>query len=288
MPLYWGSTAVMTRAAQTGASVLSLVEDQNVTRVITVPAVIRELVAAAKQSTEARRQMSTVTVLCCASEKLPPSLCDEFFDLFELEILDAIGSAEVTYQWIANRPADYKRASLGKPIFGYDIKLLDENGAAISTPHTQGEAWIKSETGLLFYWRDFQKTREATNGLWFKTGDKLMFDEDGFYWFVGRGDDLFKIAGLWVSPIEVEAEIAKHPSVAECAVVAGENDQGKTFVRAFVVPRDDAVSRSSLEEEIRSAVKQIGGYKVPKQIEFVSELPRTELRKINRRLLREM
>jgi benzoate-CoA ligase len=115
-----------------------------------------------------------------------------------------------------------------------------------------------------------------------------MFDEDGFYWFVGRGDDLFKIAGLWVSPIEVEAEIAKHPSVAECAVVAGENDQGKTFVRAFVVPRDDAVSRSSLEEEIRSAVKQIGGYKVPKQIEFVSELPRTELRKINRRLLREM
>ncbi len=288
MPLYWGATSLLTKGKQDGASVLSLVEEYKATRVITVPAVIRELVATARGSNEARQQFSTVKILCCASEKLPTSLCDEFFDIFDLEIFDAIGSAEVTYQWIGNRPAEWRRASLGKPIFGYHIKLIDDQGREIVEPNQSGDAWVKSETGLLCYWRDFGKTRDTTNGWWFRTGDKLMFDEDGFFWFVGRADDLFKIGGLWVSPIEVEAAIAKHPCVAECAVVAAEDSQGTIFVKAFIVLQKGTVSTEQIEYELKDLVREIGGYKIPRQIEYIDQLPRTELRKVNRRALREI
>ena len=100
-----------------------------------------------------------------------------------MEILDSIGSSEITYEWIANRPKDFRRGSLGKPVFGFEAKLVDEEGREITEPNKDGEAWIKSKTACFFYWRKLDKTKETFIGEWTRTGDTLRFDEDGYFWF---------------------------------------------------------------------------------------------------------
>ena len=209
-----------------------------------------------------------------------------FADRFGVEILDSIGSSEVTYEWIANRPAEARRGSLGKPVFGYRIRLVDAAGQDVTTPHVPGEAWVSSLTGCFFYWRKFDRSRETFIGPWVRTGDVLTFDEDGFFWFNSRGNDLFKVSGLWVSPIEIEAALTAHPAVREAAVVGITAPDGLTRAKAFLVLRPGFEACAALFAELDAAVRPCGGYQVPAVSEMLAELPRTTLSKIDRRALR--
>ena len=284
IPLYFGATSVISRLPPTAENVVKIIEASKPSKFITVPTIIKNIILFAGQTRVP--DFSSIGLVTSASEKMPPEIFEKFFEFFGLEILDSIGSSEITYEWIANRPKDFRRGSLGKPVFGFEAKLVDEEGREITEPNKDGEAWIKSKTACFFYWRKLDKTKETFIGEWTRTGDTLRFDEDGYFWFSGRSDDVFKVKGLWVSPIEVEAAITEDEAVLEAAVVSFEDKDGLTKPIAYVVLNPGHEATDELAARLRSGVQKIGGYKVPEQIKFVDSLPRTTLMKIDRRALR--
>jgi benzoate-CoA ligase len=286
IPFYLGATSVISRLPPTAENVVAVVERHRPTKLITVPTIIKNLLLFAEQ--ERVPEFSSLEVVTSASEKMPPEVFEQFHKLFGLEILDSIGSSEITYEWIANRSSDFRRGSLGKPVFGFEAKLMDSDGNEVTAPNTDGEAWIKSNTACFYYWRKLDKTKETFVGEWARTGDTLQFDDDGYFWFSGRSDDVFKVKGLWVSPIEVEAAITEHEAVMEAAVVSYEDSDGLTQAKAFVVLNPGVDINDDLVSALKDGVRKIGGYKVPAEMDFVAALPRTTLMKIDRRTLREM
>ena len=286
IPFYFGATSVISRLPPTPENVVAMIEATRPTKFITVPTVIKNILLFAEQ--ERVPDFSSLSVVTSASEKMPPEVFEKFEALFGLEILDSIGSSEITYEWIANRPTDFRRGSLGRPIYGIEVKLMDSDGQEVAEPNTDGEAWIKSRTTCFYYWRKLDKSRETFIGEWARTGDSLQFDEDGYFWFSGRSDDVFKVKGLWVSPIEVEAAITEHDSVLEAAVVSYEDSDGLTKPKAFIVLKPGVDVTDALVKALKDGVRRIGGYKVPEEMAFVDMLPRTTLMKIDRRALREL
>ena len=190
IPLYWGATGVISRLAPAPDNVFQIVAREKVTKLITVPTIIKNMTAYAEEC-EQTPDMSSISLVISASEKMPPEVFDKFDALFGLEILDSIVSSEVTYEWIANRPKEFKRGSLGKPVFGVCIKLMGDDGNEITEPNISGECWVQSRTACFFYWRKYEISRDSFIGSWTRTGDTLLFDEDGYFWFVGRCDDVF-------------------------------------------------------------------------------------------------
>jgi benzoate-CoA ligase len=286
IPFYLGATSVISRLPPTAENVVAVVERSKPTKLITVPTIIKTLLLFAEQ--ERVPDFSSLEMVTSASEKMPPEVFEQFHKLFGLEILDSIGSSEITYEWIANRPSDFRRGSLGKPVFGFQAKLMDADGNEVTTPNTDGEACISSSTTCFYYWRKLEKTKETFVGEWARTGDTLQFDDDGYFWFSGRSDDVFKVKGLWVSPIEVEAAITEHDAVMEAAVVSVEDPDGLTQAKAFIVLNPGVEISDDLVRELKEGVRKIGGYKVPAEMDFVAALPRTTLMKIDRRTLREI
>jgi acyl-coenzyme A synthetase/AMP-(fatty) acid ligase len=286
IPLYWGATVVLDRRPPTPEVVLGVVRDHGITKLITVPTVLKNVIEHLTSANEPARFPSLKLVIS-ASEKMPPEMFERFHRLTGVEIFDSIGSSEITYEWIANRPKAFKRGSLGKPIFGYEVRLVGPDGEDVTEPNVPGEAWIKSPTACFYYWRKYEKSRETFVGGWTRTGDNLSFDEDGFFWFTGRNNDLFKVKGLWLSPIEIEAALTSHSAIREAAVVPYDDADGLTKPRAYLVLRDGFTQSPGLLEELGAAVAALGSYKVPQSFRFVDQLPRTTLMKIDRRALRE-
>jgi benzoate-CoA ligase family protein len=287
IPLYWGATAVLIRQPAQPAVVLDVLGRHRVTKLITVPTVIKNLLEYVSSKQE-KPSFPNLKLVVSASEKIPPETFERFQSAFGLEILDSIGSSEITYEWIANRPREFKRGSLGKPVFGCEVRLVDATGNDVTQPNVSGEAWIRSRTACFYYWRKYDRSRKTFIGSWSRTGDNLYFDEDGFFWFSGRQNDVFKVSGLWVSPIEIEAALTRHPAVKEAAVISFEDGAGLTKPKAFVVLRDGYQRTDALIDELRTEVRLLGGYKVPASFQFCAELPRTPLQKIDRRALREL
>jgi benzoate-CoA ligase len=285
IPLYYGATAVLTRQPARPDVVLDILERQRVTKLVTVPTILRNLLDFVEDKDDFVKPPA-LGFVASASEKIPPHLFEAFHARFGIEILDSIGSSEVTYEWIANRPKDFKRGSLGRPVFGYQIKLMDEHGREITEPNVPGEAWIRSKTACFFYWRKYEKSRETFVGGWTRSGDNLTFDEDGYFWFAGRENDVFKVSGLWVSPLEIEAALMRHPAVKEAAVVSFEDADGLVKPKAFVVLKDGQAASPELEQALRDQVRPLGGYKVPASFAYIEALPRTTLLKVDRKVLR--
>ena len=286
IPLYWGATSVISRHPPTPENVISIVESLRVTKLITVPTIIKNMMAHV-DSENPRPEFSSLGLAVTASEKMPSEIFQKFYDTFGVELLDSIGSSEITYEWIANRPKEFRRGSLGKPVFGVEIRLVGPGGVEVFEPNVDGEAWVKSRTSCSSYWRKYDKSRETFIGRWTRTGDTMSIDEDGFFWFAGRSDDVFKVKGLWVSPIEIEAELTGHEAVMEAAVISADDGDGMSVPKAFVVLRPGYEPSGALTETLKSSVRKIGGYKVPGEIVYADDLPRTTLLKIDRRALRQ-
>lgn len=287
IPLYWGATSLISHRSVAGDTIADVIERHRPTKLVTVPTLIKLLLAEVDRR-GVTPDLSSVKFVVSASEKMAPELFERFHKVFGIELMDSIGSSEVTYEWIANRQKEFRRGSLGKPVFGVQIKLTDEQGREIQEPNKVGDVWVNSVTRCLFYWRKLEQTQNTFLGPWTRTGDQLYFDESGFFWFAGRGDDVFKVKGLWVSPIEVEAVITSHDAVLEAAVIGVEASDGLMVPRAYVVLKDKVSDRQAVATELARLIRaKIGGYKVPDRIEFVESLPRTPLMKIDRRALRD-
>ena len=286
IPLRFGATLVLDRRPPTPDVVMANLRKYGVTKLVTVPTVLKNMIEHLSKSGEAAN-CPRLQFVVSASEKMPPEMFERFQQLFGVELHDSIGSSEITYEWIANRPNEFKRGSLGKPVFGFEVRLMAPDGTDITEPNAPGEAWIKSKTACFYYWRKYDKSRETFVGDWTRTGDNLSFDEDGFFWFSGRNNDLFKVKGLWVSPIDIEAALTAHQAIREAAVVPFTDSDGLTKPRAYIVLRDGFAQTPALLEALRAAIAPLGSYKIPESFKVIEQLPRTTLMKIDRRALRE-
>ena len=286
IPLRHGATAVIDRRPPTPDVVMANLRQHGVTKLVTVPTVLKNMIEHLNKRGE-KADCPRLQFVVSASEKMPPEMFEQFHALFGVELHDSIGSSEITYEWIVNTPKVFKRGSLGKPVYGCEVRLVSADGADVTEPDVPGEAWIRSPTACFYYWRKYDKSRETFVGDWTRTGDNLSFDRDGFFWFSGRNNDLFKVKGLWVSPLDIEAALTAHKAVREAAVVVFTDKDGLTKPRAYLVLRDGFTGTPVLLEELRAAVAPLGSYKIPESFVVIDQLPRTTLMKIDRRALRE-
>jgi benzoate-CoA ligase len=223
-----------------------------------------------------------------AGEPLPAEIGRRFRERTGVDILDGIGSTEMLHIFLSNRADDVRYGTTGKPVPGYDLRIIDEKGHDIAEGE-QGELLIKGPTAAMTYWNNRPKSRATFLGEWTRSGDKYRRDEAGYYIYCGRNDDMLKVGGVWVSPVEVEAAIITHPAVLEAAVVGWQDGEGLVKPKAFVVLRPSHTPSDTLLEEIQEHVKrQLAPFKYPRRVEFIAELPKTATGKIQRYKLRAM
>jgi len=231
--------------------------------------------------------LSSLRLGVSAGESLPAPIWETWKERTGVEIIDGIGSTEVWHIFISNRPGDVRPGSSGKPVEGYEVRIVDEEGAPVAQGEV-GNLLVKGETVALSYLHQYSRSRKTFLGGWLFTGDKYYVDEDGYHWHAGRSDDMMKVGGIWVSPVEVESTLISHEAVLECAVVGQADPAGLIKPKAYVLLKDGIAGTEELEEELIAYCReQMAGYKRPRWIEFVDELPKTATGKIQRFKLRE-
>jgi benzoate-CoA ligase len=236
---------------------------------------------------EKKYDLSSLRICASAGEALPKEIFFEWKRRFGLEILDGIGSTELLHIFISNRPGDVKPGSSGKIVPGYSARIVDDKGNEVPDGEV-GTLQVEGESTAAYYYRHHDKTKSSMLGEWFDTGDKYYRDAEGYYYYCGRGDDMLKVGGIWVSPIEVEDALISHPAVLEAAVVAKHDEHNLVKPKAYVVLKKDYRPSEELSQDIQAFVKKsIAPYKYPRWVEFVGELPKTSTGKIQRYKLRE-
>ena len=238
------------------------------------------------------REHVALRMCSSAGEALPRDIGERFTAHFGCHIIDGIGSTEMLHIFLSNRPGDVRYGTTGKPVDGYDLELRDENGGVITEAHAVGDLYIQGPSSALMYWGNRSKSRETFQGAWTKSGDKYYRDDHGYYVYAGRSDDMLKVSGQYVSPFEVESTLMEHPAVLEAAVIGVSDEHGLTRAKAYVVLKSHdatpAAVTAALADELKAFVKsRLAPVKYPREIEFVSELPKTATGKIQRFKLRE-
>jgi benzoate-CoA ligase family protein len=239
------------------------------------------------EGAEKKYDLSSLRICTSAGEALPKEIFYEWKKRFGLEILDGIGSTELLHIFISNRPGDVKPGSSGKLVPGYQARIINEEGEEVPDGEI-GTLQVKGESTALYYYRHSEKTKTSMLGEWFNTGDRYYRDAEGYYYYRGRSDDMLKVGGIWVSPIEVEDALVSHPAVLEAAVVAKKDEHGLVKPKAYVRLKKGHRPSEKLAKDIQLFVKKsIAPYKYPRWIGFVKDLPRTSTGKIQRYKLRE-
>jgi benzoate-CoA ligase family protein len=240
--------------------------------------------------------LSCVRFHLSAGEALPPTLLERFLARFGGAVYDGIGSAEMFHIYCTNRPGDVVPGSLGRAVAGYTLKVLPEDATGAGGPEVPtgeiGVLWVKGDSVALGYYQDRDKSWGTFHGAWCRTGDLFRLDERGYLWFSGRADDLLKVGGVFVAPLEVEDCLLGHPAVSAAAVI-GDQEDGLTKPRAVIVVRPEArarlataVERATLRAELQAHVKAaLSKYKYPRWVTFVDELPRNDRGKVDRKAL---
>ncbi len=231
--------------------------------------------------------LSSLRLCVSAGEALPGPIWHGWKGATGLDIIDGIGSTEVYHIFISNRPGDIKPGTSGKPVGGYEVRIVDE--AFKDVPQGEiGNLLVKGDTVALTYLHQYERSRQTFLGEWLFTGDKYVVDEEGYYTHAGRSDDMLKVGGIWVSPMEVEAALIKHPAVLQCAVIGKTDEAGLVKPKAFVVLKEGYSASQEMEGElIEFARENMAGYKRPRWVEFMPDLPYTATGKIQRYKLRE-
>jgi benzoate-CoA ligase len=227
-----------------------------------------------------------VRICVSAGEALPADILRRWEKAFNVEILDGIGSTEILHIFISNRAGEVRPGSSGKLVPGYEAKITDEHGNPVKQGDI-GNLMIRGDSIAALYWNKHEKTKDTINGHWINTGDKYFQDEDGYYWYCGRSDDMLKVSGQWVSPVEVEAALIAHPAVLEAAVVGDFDADELVKPKAYIVLNQGYQPSDELANELKNFVKErLAPFKYPRWIEFLSELPKTATGKIQRFVLR--
>jgi benzoate-CoA ligase family protein len=271
-PFAVGAAGIVFPERTTPERIFDLVAEHRPTILVNVPTMMAQMITAAVPPGQDECQtpdLSCLRVCTSAGEALPRELYERWRATFGIEVLDGIGSSEAYHIYISNRPGRVRPGSAGELVPGYSAQIAEN-----------GELWIEGDTAALLYWGEHEKTKQTFVGDTVKTGDLFKRDEDGYFWYRGRVDDLIKVGGIWVAPAEIEHCLISHPNVVECAVV-GAQDNGLTLTRAFVVVREP-VDERSLQDFVR---ERLSPHKVPREVRFVDDLPKTPSGKLDRKAL---
>lgn len=285
IPMRVGASAVLLPDRPTPEAMFETISRYQPTIFYGVPTLYAQMLQI--ENATSKYDLSSLRLCLSAGESLPPELYRRWKARFGLDICDGIGSTEALYIFIANRPGELQAGSTGKVAPGFEAKIVDEEGHELGTDAV-GTLLVRGDSTSPFYWNKHRKTQQTMQGEWLNTGDKFQRDADGYYWFAGRADDMLKVGGIWVSPIEVENAIAEHDAVLETAVIGMMDDDELVKPKAYVLLRQGVTASPELEEALKDFVKQkIAHYKYPRWIEFVDELPKTATGKIQRFKLRD-
>ncbi len=295
-PFAVGATTALFAERPTPESLSSAIARHAPTIVTNVPTMMSKLLehdAAKRERGEPGLDFSSVRFHLSAGEALPETLLTRFRGRFGGDVYDGIGSAEMFHIYCSNRPLDIKPGSLGRVVEGYEIKILpSEAEAPGGEPLAVGETgvmWVRGESASMGYFEDREKSFKTFLGPWCRTGDLFRLDADGYLWFSGRADDMMKVSGVWVAPLEVEECLLGHASVALAAVI-GVEDEGLTKVKAFVVLREGFASKPlpALADELRQhVVDRLSRHKYPRLIVFCDDVPKNDRGKVDKKTLRE-
>lgn len=285
-PFAAGATAALFPERCTPEVLFERIERLRPTILVNVPTMVNQMLAHPGAS---ERDMSSLRAATSAGEALPAELHRRWDEAFGIELLDGLGTAEMWHIFLSNRPGDVRPGTLGKAVPGFDVRVCDEEGRGLPDGEV-GWLWVRGDSRAIGYWQQMRKSREAFRGEWYISGDMLVRDADGYFTYCGRGDDMLKVKGKWLSPKEVENCLLQHPSVKECAVVGVLDPDGLTSPHAFVVPDGSAdESDGDLERDLKTFVSErLQAYKCPRNLTLADELPRTHLGKVDRGALRTL
>ncbi len=282
-PMSAGATTVLLPDRPTPDGVAALLRQHRITVFYAVPTFYAAFLASPAMP---RRSDLKLRRCVSAGEALPEDVGRRWLDHTGVDILDGLGSTEMLHIFLSNRPGEVRYGTSGKPVPGYAIKLIDDDGAPVK-PGEMGELLVSGPTSAIMYWNNREQSRATFLGEWTRSGDKYVQDADGYFVYCGRRDDMLKVSGMYVSPFEVEAALLTHPDVLEAAVVAYPDAEGLIKPKAFVVLKSpdkggDVVSRA-LQDHVKT---KLAPYKYPRWIEFRRDLPKTATGKIQRFKLR--
>jgi len=281
-PFGVGATTVLFPGPPTAANVFDVVNAHKPTLFFSVPTNYAMLLA-----NEAACDFSSVRWGVSAGEALPPAVFERFRTRFGVTILDGIGSTEILHIFISNQPDAIRPGSSGKPVNGYATKIVDEDGQPVAQGDI-GNLLVSGDSTCALYWNKHEMTKDTIEGHWIRTGDKYHQDADGFMWYAGRGDDMLKVGGIWVSPIEVENALIEHTAVLEAGVVGREDQDRLVKPLAYVVCAAGHTPSPELARELQDFVRsRLADYKRPRWVEFVAQLPKTGTGKTQRFKLRQ-
>ena len=280
---YWaGASTTLYPGKPTPEAVLEVAQASRPTLFFSVPTLYNAML---NHPDAGEYDLSSIRLCASAAEALPASIWQRWKDTFGSVILDGIGSTEMLHIFVSNREDDVKPGSSGTPVPGYEAKVLDEDGYPLERGQA-GYLAVKGDSAAAFYWRNREKTKATMQGEWLFAGDWYHVDEDGYFWYEGRSDDMIKVGGLWVSPVEIESVLGEHEAVIEAAAVGIAVDE-LTQVKASVILREGHET-PGLATELQEWCKQrLKRYQYPHIVEFVEELPKTVTGKIQRFKLRQ-
>ena len=284
-PFAAGATVVLMPGRPDAAAVFETIERHRPTILFGLPTLYVAMVALPDSE---RRDLSSVRLCVSAAETLSSELFDEWRRRYGLTTVEGLGSTEVLHIYLSNTLTQQKPGASGKRVPGYELKLTDTDGNEVGTGES-GVLWVRGHSQAPCYWNRLDKTAETMRDGWIYTGDRFRRDADGFYFFEGRADDLVKVSGQWVHPVEVERCLAEHPLVYECAVLALDDENRLKTLVAFVALRNGTIADDETTAALQSFVKQrLLPYKYPRRVIYVPSLPKTGTGKIDRQALRRV
>ena len=277
LPLLCGASAVLTPHRPDVAHTLEVLRAFSPSLFFSVPTSYAQLCATGEATA-----FGSMRLAVSAGEPLPEPLYARWKSLSGVEVLDGLGSTEVGYIFCSNTPGAVRPGSSGRMLGDHQARIVDEHGRDLPDG-SPGELWVSCASTALHYWNQRERTKRTFVGEWLRTGDRYIRDRDGYLWYQGRLDDVFKVSGQWVSPLEVESCLLQHPGVLECAVVAFTDADGLVKPKAFVVSHSQ-VTAAELQSFVRERLQP---HNYPRVVEFVQELPKTASGKVQRFALRQ-
>ena len=280
-PFRFGASTVLWPEKPDPEKTLQIIDRYRPTFFFSVPTLFARFLRVEK-----KYDLSSLRICLSSGEPLPPAIFHQWKERTGLELLDVVGSTEATHDFLANRPGRAKAGSSGEVTPAFEAKIVDDEGREVPMGEV-GNLLVKGDATAPYYWNKHEQTQRMMLGEWLKTGDTYYCDADGYYWYCGRSDDMMKVGGLWVSPIEIENTLFEHPAVLESGVIGAADSDGLLKPKAYVVLKSEYKPSDQLRVDLQNLVKsKLAPYKYPRWVEFVDDLPKTVTGKIQRFRLR--